>query len=153
MLYDIPITLKSNGWHLGWDSVEKACKGLGQEMFGELYRPDKIIALGRGAVIPARILSACVGGQIHYLGIKSYEAGQQSDLKVYQDLEATDLNRESTLIVDDIWDTGATMRYALQRWPLAATACLVSKEPIGKTLLNFVGVELAGGWVHFPWER
>ena len=153
MLFNVPVTLESNGTRLGWDGVSASLKNLGQEMFNELYRPDKIIALGRGAMIPARILSTIAGGQVHYLGIKSYEAGSQTDIEVYQELESTDLNRESTLIVDDIWDTGATMRYALQRWPLAATACMVSKEPIGKTVLNFVGVELPGGWVTFPWER
>lgn len=85
------------------------------------YRPDILIAISGGGLIPARLLRTELGAPtipIYIVGAASYltEHGfkQEQSIKIYQWLEEDILEkwrheRPKILIVDDIFDTGKTV--------------------------------------------
>lgn len=151
----IPVCLSSPKIFLGWEAITRLVENIKwqwsrQENY-EGYQPERIIALGRGAMIPARLLAGD-NTTILYMGIRSYKEEEQGELGVYQYPPTFKVN-EATLIVDDLWDSGETFRYAKKRWPLAKTAALLAKVPTDETCLDYVGLSLpTASWVVFPWE-
>ena len=120
-----------------------------------LYEPKRILALGKGAMIPARLL-AKEKTPVYYVGVFSYKGQEQTAIDCHQDIHPlgclTPLNDPETLIVDDLWDTGQTFQWAKERWPKARAAALLSKKPVHG--LDYVGLVLpTESWIILPWEK
>lgn len=151
--YNLSMQIKSDGFHLEWSSVVGLANLVRFQLEDSCYFPKVIIALGKGAMVPARLIAD--NRPVFYLGLQSYDDQQQKSIAVTQSIpyDAAALNKDSTLLVDDLWDSGETIRFAKTRWPLARTATLLSKKPVDDTCLDYCGLELpTNSWIHFPWE-
>jgi hypoxanthine phosphoribosyltransferase len=146
--------LSNNTIGLPWDAVEQLVSHIILQFQETLYVPERVLALGKGAMVPSRLLAG-EGMQVFYEGISSYNEQEQKELCVYQKVHYSgDFNTPSTLIVDDIWDTGNTFRYAKGLWPLATYAALISKKPAEDTFLDYIGMVFPTEmWFNFPWEK
>lgn len=157
-LQEVPLHFGPEAIRLSWEAIETLCWKIRREWQAACYQPNYILALGKGAMIPSRLL-AREGVQVFYSGVRSYEEREHASLSVYQCVTGGDytgaefLNTPETLIVDDLWDTGATFQYAKGVWPKARTAALLCKCPREETKLDFVGISLPmKTWIQFPWE-
>lgn len=153
---DFEFHVTSKGIHIPWSCVEACVESIHRQW--ETYRPERVLALGKGAMIPARLL-AKEKTPIFYTGVRSYEEKEHVNVTCYQQpcdgdyiTDPSFLNDLGTLIVDDLWDTGATFEWAIERWPRARRAALVSKKEVHG--LTFAGLVLpTSSWIIFPWEK
>lgn len=101
------------------------------QMYQDMWRPDYIVGLTRGGLVPAVIMSNQLNIPMHTLkvNLRDHAEGPESNLWMAEDAfgyypedERTDntvwdsSKRKNILIVDDINDTGATLDWIIQDW-------------------------------------
>ena len=94
---------------LNWDNVDFLLDCLSDELKRKSTKYDTIIALGRGGLIPAAILSYKLGIlNLHNLGISTREdQGKYKETIVYQ--KPNNISKDwKVLVIDDINDSGRT---------------------------------------------
>ncbi len=100
---------------ISWDEAYQLSRKLAKEIKSSRFRPDLVIAIGRGGFVPARIVcdfllhSLLTSIKIEHWDIaacKRPEAAVRFPL-------AVDVQDQSILIIDDVTDTGDTLRAAL----------------------------------------
>lgn len=98
--------------HPSWGQIDKACALLANKVLKDDFEPSIIIGLARGGLIPAVIIS-------HILEIKMFPISYSSkvgngEYKGYQN-DLPQLGQiKNVLIVDDIADTGNTLKEVVQ---------------------------------------
>ena len=131
---------------------------VGQAIRAARFRPDCIVAILKGGLMPARLLSDFFGSiEIYPLRVKAY-AGTRKLPRVRLDPFRYPVGRKRVLLVDDIHDSGQTLqkviRHLQRRRPRALrTATLFYKHNAlhppdfhARTVAHDV-------WVVFPWEK
>jgi uncharacterized protein len=100
---------------ISWDEAYQLSRKLAKEIKSSRFRPDLVIAIGRGGFVPARIVcdfllhSLLTSIMIEHWDIaacKRPEAAVRFPL-------AVEVRDQSILIIDDVTDTGDTLRAAL----------------------------------------
>ena len=104
------------------------------QMYKDSWRPDYIVGLTRGGLVPAVIMSNSLDIPMHTLkvNLRDHAEGPESNLWMAEDAYGyvashTDgvtqvVNRgfaKNILIVDDINDTGATLDWIINDWQLS----------------------------------
>jgi len=97
------------------------------QMYQDLWRPDYIVGLTRGGLVPAVIMSNHLNIPMHTLevSLRDSNSGPESNLWMAEDAFGYDSKRKNILIVDDINDTGATLDWIIQDWQ---SSCLPNDE-------------------------
>ncbi len=96
-----------------WTDVEKWCSSIRDQVI-DSFVPDMIIGLSRGGLVPARILSDTlwikdlISIKTEHWGITATKSGKA----ILRDPGKLNLNGRKVLIVDDITDTGQSMKLA-----------------------------------------
>ena len=151
--------------YLTWEDVEKSCMKIYSSMKANNYIPEIIIGLLWGGTVPTRILVDLLGHKrtntfvTHaslYDGIGKRR--DHVDIGFNHDSLKTFANRK-VLLVDDIWDSGMTMRAALkdllEHNCIVSTATLVYKNVNSSIAPDYYDktVDNDNMWVIFPWEK
>jgi|TARA_R100001129_G_scaffold171836_1_gene142196 hypoxanthine phosphoribosyltransferase len=118
-----------------------------------------VIGLARGGLFPATIMSYMLDKPLIVTGISSYKDNKKTkSLSTYQPLNIATLkeNNAHVLVVDDICDSGETIKYITNNLTLGGvkhkTACIFTKEK-HKELLDHYGIVISDNmWIVFPWE-
>jgi hypothetical protein len=122
------------------------------------YRPDLIVAIGRGGYVPGRVLSDILGlMDLTSFKIEHYRNAQkQSAARVRYPL-ATDTTGRRVLLVDDVSDTGDTFAVALEHLRSRGTPAEVRTAVLyHKTVCPYVPDYYAQKavkwrWIVYPW--
>ncbi|MCK5374149.1 MAG: xanthine phosphoribosyltransferase [Alphaproteobacteria bacterium] len=114
--------------------------------------PDKILAVTRGGMIPAALVTRILGiKQIETIGLESY-SGQNQKEAISMLKQANPSFLENTLIIDDLVDTGKTFEFLRPLTKNCIFATLYAK-PDGEPHTDyFVRSFEQETWVDFPWE-
>jgi uncharacterized protein len=124
-----------------WQQVEGACLDIARQLNADNWRPDYIVGITRGGLIPATLLSQYTGIKMHTLNVSLRDGdGGESNLWMAEDafgyvnkedretvtIEGSGIPiesdpsdpsiRKNILIVDDINDTGATIKWIKEDW-------------------------------------
>ena len=115
--------------------------------------PDnyKLVAVSRGGLMPTALVAHYLGCKdILFVRLSSYDDNQERNDIIDTTTDVIP-DAPSTYIIDDICDSGETLRYLRRRYPQARIYTLVNKNP---TFLPdyFPLSEPQGLWVNFPWE-
>ena len=111
---------------LSWTDLDDLVQILCKKITKELPNIDSVHGIARGGLIPAVLIS-------HQLGLKYTSA-------IYP----------NTLVVDDICDSGATLKDS----PGVYTATLhYKKSAIVEPTIYAELVEVEDNWIVYPWER
>jgi hypoxanthine phosphoribosyltransferase len=128
-----------------------------QKIKAQNYKPDLIVAIARGGVVPARILSDLLETpNLSFIQIEFYTNINQTlkEPTLKQTLN-TNVTGKKTLIVDDIADTGKSLKLAKthlkqQEAIEIKTATLYQKNQ-SITIPDFYEKQTTN-WVVFPWD-
>ena len=143
--------------HVSWDDVQSLTEEIARQIQECGYMPDVIVAVSRGGFDPARILC-------DQLGIKRLASLQ---IEYYRDINETSstpeivfpLNTEvpdtSILIVDDVSDTGTSLKVArdhvLERGASEVRVATLHVKPWTKFRPDF-SASVVESWIIYPWE-
>jgi uncharacterized protein len=140
-----------------WSQINDMLLSQAQKIQNQQLQPDIIIGIAKGGIIPARILSDLIETpQLATVQIAFYHDIAQPTLEptLKQPLSLSIKNKK-TLIVDDISDTGKSLKLAqihLQEQGAAETkTATLYFKPQSITKPDFYEKQ-TNNWVVFPWE-
>jgi xanthine phosphoribosyltransferase len=141
------------------------------------WRPDYIVGLTRGGLVPAVMLSHYLEVPMETLKVSLRDGGEngcESNLWMAEEAFGHDMDEpKKILIVDDINDTGATLNWIREDWPSGCfpdnpkwdtvwgnnvrTAVLINNEASEFKTVDYVGMSInkmeEPVWCVFPWEE
>jgi hypoxanthine phosphoribosyltransferase len=140
---------------LSWEQFYKDCLFLGKKIQESKVKIDRLIAISRGGLIPARILSDFLKLPISNIVISSYTNLKQLKEPEIIEVSEIDLKDKSILIVDEVSDTGKTFVRALkyfQKKPVKnIITCAPYIKPKTKFFPNFYQ-KIIDAWIVFPYD-
>jgi len=135
------------------------------------WRPDYVVGLTRGGLVPANMISQYLDVRMECLkvSLRDHTDSQESNLWMAEDA----YNGKNILIVDDINDTGATLTWIRQDWTSGCLpdddkwntvwnnnvrfAVLVDNQNSEFDNIDYSSVEINKAeedvWIVFPWEN
>lgn len=154
--------------HPSYYDIEKGCAKIahnylklkGTPGFNEL--PGAILALSRGGLIPGVILSHIFGAPLIPVQYSS-KRGKGDDKNHKNDLPILDKDITSILIVDDICDSGYTLKEVATHYTMSNVAShpklfvntavlYYKKSAIYEPDLYWKKIASDSPWIIFPWE-
>lgn len=145
-----------------WDEIVDWSYNLASLIKKNEFKPDIIVAVSRGGFAPARLLCDFLGVE-NLLSIQSQhwtEAAKVEERAILKFPYIVDANGLKILVVDDIVDTGETLKlakeYIEKNWkPLEVkTAALQWISPVAKFKPDFYYIEVTEWiWFQYPWTR
>jgi len=144
---------------LTWDAIDEYCDKLAHSILKSKQLPDMIIAVGRGGLIPARILSDRLSIKSVYMyNIKMYTGVNQKQAKPTLEFFNHCVVGRNILLVDDILDSGTTIETVIndiksKRAQSVRTATLICKKKALRKPTFCVSMCEDNHWIIFPWEK
>ncbi|MBE6444057.1 MAG: xanthine phosphoribosyltransferase [Alphaproteobacteria bacterium] len=137
--------------YIEWSDFHQDVKFLCQKI-KESGSYNRIIAVSRGGMIPAGIISyelsirnTNVINMVTYVGNKHLEISEVEGVDVIGDVD------EKTLIIDDLTDSGQTFRVLRKYFSKAKFVSVYAKKE-GEPEVDIVARKLPNNWVVFPWD-
>lgn len=152
--------------YLKWEDIVNLCKSIAESIYVENIKIDQVVAVGRGGMIPARILSELLGTRkIGYLDVHSYNGTHAGKVKI-ENLPEIYPDAKNILFIDDCFTTGETLseiKTVMSIYPkLDGHYCFYAALFINKYIKfkhfktsTWWGAEYNGRneWLVFPWEN
>ena len=118
--------------YYSWQQVEGAVLDIARQMSAHDWKPDYIVGITRGGLVPANLLSQYTGVPMHTLGVslRDNTVGPESNLwmaedafgyvekekRTHEHIEYNNNKAKKILIVDDINDSGSTIAWIKDDW-------------------------------------
>jgi xanthine phosphoribosyltransferase len=158
-----------------WLDIEKQTQEILRQINLDRWRPDYVVGLTRGGLVPANLISQYLECRMETLKVSLRDDGQcESNLWMAEDAFGHEMEKpKNILIVDDINDSGATLNWIREDWPSSCfpkdkrwkqvwgnnvrVAVLVDNESSkNKIPISYSAVDLNKAekdcWIVFPWE-
>jgi hypoxanthine phosphoribosyltransferase len=156
-----------------WNKVSNAVRDIAMSMYKDQWRPDYIVGITRGGLVPAVMLSHMTGIPMHTLCVQlaanGLEENTESNCWMSEDAFGYEKDPKNVLILDDINRGGDAMEWIMKDWQ---ASCLPENEKWDQIWHNSVrfasllsspnsivdtdywSEELSEdeNWVEFPWE-
>ena len=143
-----------------WDEIEDWCKSLSDKIIsGEI--PDAIIGMSRGGLVPARIVSdKLLRKELYAVKTEHWglTASKDGMAKLKQGL-SSDIRGMNVLIIDDITDTGQSMKVALDyvksQSPKSVKTAAMLHISHSEFIPDYFAREISDSqwtWFIFPWN-
>ncbi len=118
---------------VSWQTVQRLSRELAHAIRDSGFRPDIVVAIGRGGYVPARVVCDCLHME------------RMTGIKV-----------EDVLVVDDVNDSGDTLEavvaYLRGFSPRALKTAVLHEKAVTRFSADFVGKHLkAWRWYVYPW--
>lgn len=137
---------------ISWDDIKRDSALLADGLREKFPIPDKILAVTRGGLIPAALVTRRLGiNRIETIGVESYHGQVQGDVISAVKAAHPDFLKD-TLIIDDLVDTGKTYAYLREVTENCLFATLYAKPSGAPYSDYFVKTFAQDTWVDFPWE-
>ena len=143
---------------MDWNLFYKLARQVATKINSSGYRPDIIVGLARGGWVLARVLCDLIGIKelvslkVEHWGVTATPDGKA---KLKYPLNV-DLTGKNVLVVDDITDTGESMRVTLEYLkslkPSEIKTAALRHINTSKFLPDYFGEGISWRWVIFPWN-
>ncbi|MBD8080112.1 phosphoribosyltransferase [Cellulosimicrobium arenosum] len=143
---------------LSWEAFGVAARELAEQVVASGYRPDVVVAVARGGLLPGGAVAYALGTKgVGTLNVEFYtDIGQTlSDPRVLPPLmDTSDLPGAHVLVVDDVADSGRTLALVMEmlngHGAEARSAVLYTKpRSIIQPDYSWRDTDL---WITFPWS-
>jgi hypoxanthine phosphoribosyltransferase len=152
-------------WYFSWKDIEHSCLFIKQCLDSVNFKPDYIVGLTRGGLIPAVMLSHMTGIKVVVLDASFRDSNDIPESNLWLPEEAT-FNDKKILIIDDINDTGTTFNWIIEDWNRSAlgkcdwsnikfAALVHNKASKASTDFTFLIIDksVQDIWIVYPWEQ
>ena len=143
---------------MDWNLFYELARQVASKINSSGYRPDMIVGLARGGWVLARVLCDLIGIKdlvslkVEHWGVTATPDGKA---KLKYPLNV-DIKGKNVLVVDDITDTGESMRVTLEYLkslkPSEIKTAALRHINTSKFLPDYFGEEISWRWVIFPWN-
>ena len=144
---------KSADLTISWDEFAKDTSKLAEKLKKQKTSWKGIIAITRGGLVPANILAMKLGIRlVDTICISSYDNRNQGSMNILKKPMIDD-DGKGWLVIDDMIDSGNTIRYTRGIYPKADYAVVYAK-PDGKDCVDVYLRDIdQSTWIEFPWEE
>ncbi|MEW6295600.1 MAG: phosphoribosyltransferase [Candidatus Diapherotrites archaeon] len=142
---------------VSWDEIIPLCKQLSKKIRESEFKPDVLVGMIRGGLIPVRILSTELKcNDVYCLRAKYCRKGNKRtrEVRIILGLNV-DLTGKKILLVDEIADSGETLKlikdYLAFFNPKEIKTAVIHFKHSSIIVPDYF-VEKAEKWVQYPWE-
>jgi xanthine phosphoribosyltransferase len=154
--------------HYEYNHIQRWCNRIAMDILKTDWRPDYIVGLTRGGLVPGVILSHLLGVPMHTLKVQLRDSDRHTETNAWMPEDVTD--GKNILIVDDINDTGDTLAWIRSDWEKSVfqgdiafhwhkrirvaviVNNLASEEQVDWCAIDINKVD-DPCWICFPWEH
>lgn len=156
--------------HYTWKDIEHMIMVLNNLMYADNWRPDYIVGLTRGGLVPASMLSNATDILLHTLDTR--HPSPESNLWMAEDACGYECEKKNILVIDDINHSGKGFEWIKADWESGCLpddehwnnvwgenvrfATLVDNAASSFKDVDYTAIELnkteEDVWVVFPWE-
>ena len=143
--------------YISWNSAIELCSQLGEQITCSTFKPDVLVGISRGGLIPVRLLSDILENNYVYVIRISFYAKAGTTFKepyLVQELPCR-LDGKRVLLVDDVADSGRSLVEAISH--LRSKGAVEIRTAVlhykAKSIYKpdfFVKEEIS--WLVYPWE-
>ncbi len=136
-----------------WNDFEDDCIELSKKI--KDIKIHKIIAISRGGLVASRILSDLLTIKISHISISSYKNLRQEKEPSISDVPNENLEGKILLIVDDVSDSGKTLKRAIKYFKDLSVKTIYTAVPYIKPhtiQIPDFWVKKTKSWIIFPYE-
>ena len=143
---------------MDWGLFDRLSREVAMKIKASGYRPDFIVGLARGGWVLSRVLCDYLGVKdlvslkVEHWGVTATPDGR-AQIKYPFDV---DLTGRKVLVVDDITDTGDSMKlaveYVWEKNPAEIRTAALRHIKGSKFMPDYYGDEITWRWVVFPWN-
>ena len=143
---------------MDWNLFYNLARQVANKINGSGYKPDLIVGLARGGWVLARVLCDLIGVKdlvslkVEHWGITATPDGKAKLKYPFK----VDLTGKNVLVVDDITDTGESMRVSVEYIkslnPSEIRTAALRHITSSKFMPDYFGEEISWRWVIFPWN-
>lgn len=152
--------------YYNWENVQDMISDIVQQIAvdGDNFKPDYVVGLTRGGLIPATMLSHYFEVPMHTLEVKLRDHATTPESNKWMAQDAVD--GKNILIVDDINDTGDTLAWIKQdwnkqgeiNWPANIRFAVLTENQPSKFgdvdyVSKFINKDENPSWIVYPWEE
>ena len=140
-----------------WNQIYEMLLSQTQKIKTQNYKPDFIVAIARGGLVPARILSDLLETpNLSFIQIEFYtNINQTLQEPILKQTLTTNVTGKKILLIDDISDTGKSLKLAkthLQhQGAIEIKTATLYEKPQSVTTPDFYEKQTTD-WVVFPWD-
>ena len=134
-----------------WDQLHRDARALAWRLL-ERGPFTGIVAITRGGLIPAAVIARELECRVvETISIVTYDEEKRGEPRVVKSPSAAG-DGSGWLVIDDLVDTGTTLRVVRALLPRAHVATVYAK-PAGKPLVDSFITEVSQEtWILFPWD-
>jgi len=143
---------------VSWDEFYALSLQLARSLHTSWFRPDIIVAIGRGGYMPARILSDYLNVfDLASIKIEHYHGAHREAVARIRYPLTAQIDGRHVLLVDDVSDSGSTFELAVQHLrelgePAELKTAVLHHKRVAEFVPDYYAEEVVEWrWILYPW--
>ena len=150
-----------------WAQIDRWCQRIALDILKTDWRPDYIVGLTRGGLVPGVMLSHILDIPMHTLKVALRDGHEDCEINAWMPEDVTE--GKNILIVDDINDTGETLAWIRDDWEKSVfqgdiayhwhkriKVAVIVNNLASNEHIDWCAIDINKAedprWIVFPWE-
>jgi hypothetical protein len=144
---------------LSWNDIEEMCRDISSKIRKKRIKPDIMVAVSRGGLIPGRIMSSYLKNRnLSVIRVQFYaRQGERAKKPIIVEETNSNVKGRTLLVIDDVLETGKTLELVRDYFndkgaKKVYLAVLIKKNKKQRLKPDFYS-RTSDKWIVYPWER